>query len=70
MTRTEQSAFRAGHQQDRILPQDLAHEISAEARKLEDMAQAFGARIPASIILFPTKRTATHPLARDLHPFS
>jgi hypothetical protein len=70
MTRTEQSACRAGHAQDRTLPHDRVRETSAEILELEDMAHAFGARIPASIILFPTERRAAHPLARELHPFS
>lgn len=70
MTRTEQSAYRAGLEQDRPLPRDLAREISAEILELEDMALAFGARIPASIIPFPTEQRVAHPLAREMHPFS
>jgi hypothetical protein len=50
MSRTEQSESRTGHEQDRT--SRISRTAFAETLELEDMAQAFGARIPASVAPF------------------
>jgi hypothetical protein len=72
MQRTEQSKRRAGHEQDRT---SSKWSVSAETLELEDMTQAFGARIPASLdyltpaYLATDAGTAQHDM-HGLHPFS
>lgn len=62
MPRTEQSAPSTGREQDRTA---LPH-VSADILELEDMALAFGARIPASLTHFSAPMEAAY----GLHPFS
>ncbi len=70
MQRTEQSKHRAGHEQDRT-SLTLVWSASAETLQLEDMAQAFGARIPASLDPFSANETPMrHDSVHGLHPFS
>ena len=64
MSRTEQSESRTGHEKDRT--SRIVQISSAESLELEDMAQAFGARIPASVAPFHISFSAHGGASRPL----
>lgn len=64
MSRTEQSESRTGHEEGRT--SRIGRIASAETLELEDMAQAFGARIPASVAPFHMSFSAHGGASRPL----